>query len=146
LKLIQGFDMTNMITRSALKRSSERKIFTVQRKANYGDKTRIRRADMKKIALRDGKCADSAEMKRRLKLLGISLDLRLTSAWIAIVRELLSEIAALATVITLRPATGRNPASTPNIEPRYDSSQAEFAQIEVGDRTLGSAARIKDLW
>jgi hypothetical protein len=70
-------------------------------------------------------------MKKRLKLLGIKLDLRLTSAWIAIVRELLSEIAALATaLITL----------TPSIKPRYESSIAEFTQISVGDKVKWLAA------
>jgi hypothetical protein len=107
--------MSNMISRSVLKRSSQRKISTIQRKANYSDRTRIRFAEIKKIALREGKCADSAQMKKRLKLLGVKLDLRLTSAWIAIVKELVSEIAALANVTASKEANQK-------------------AQIEVGSK------------
>jgi hypothetical protein len=47
-----------------------------QRKAKYHDKTRIRFANIKAIALRDCKCSNTVEMKRRLKILGINLDLR----------------------------------------------------------------------
>jgi hypothetical protein len=118
--------MTNIISRSRKpcqqaspqKSFKSRTVSMVQRKANYGDKTRTRLCDIKLIALREGKCADSAQMKRRLKLLGIKLDLRLTSAWIAIVRELLSEIAALA---------------TPSIKPE-EFSPASEAKIAVGAR------------
>lgn len=74
------------------------RVNTPQRKAKYHDKARIRFARIKEIALRDCKCPDTAEMKRRLKLLGINLDLRLTSAWIAIAWELQERINAIAIV------------------------------------------------
>lgn len=60
-------------------------IRTPQRKANKNDKTRVRLKVIKAIALRDCKCSNSAQMKRRLRKLGISLDLRLSAAWLAIV-------------------------------------------------------------
>lgn len=88
--------MVNMISRSPQKSVTRRRISTTQRKANYHDKTRIRLREIKFTVLKNCQCADSAEMKRRLKLLGIKLDLRLTTAWIAIERELFEEIAALA--------------------------------------------------
>lgn len=66
-----------------------------QRKAKYHDKTRVRLANIKAIALRDCKCSGTAEMKRRLRILGISLDLRLTAAWIAIGWELQDRIKAI---------------------------------------------------
>lgn len=56
---------------------------TPQRKARYNDKTRIRRKDAKEWALRRSRCADTAEVKKYLKILGKKLDLRLTSAWVA---------------------------------------------------------------
>lgn len=68
------------------------KIKTPQRKAKYHDKTRIRLADIKAIALRDCRCADTTEMKQRLQMLGIHLDLRYTSSWVAIVWELQDQI------------------------------------------------------
>jgi hypothetical protein len=78
------------------KPSIRRTVTTIQRKANYGDKTRIRLCQKKKSALQKCRCADTAEIKRKLKLLGVKLDLRLTTAWIAIEKELSEEIAALA--------------------------------------------------
>jgi hypothetical protein len=75
---------------------TSRIIKTYQRKANYNDKYRIRLCEKKKSALQKCRCVDTAEVKRKLKLLGIKLDLRLTTAWIAIEKELSEEIAALA--------------------------------------------------
>lgn len=63
-------------------------IRTPQRKIDKNDKTRVRLKVIKAIALRDCKCSNSVEMKRRLRKLGISLDLRLSAAWLAIVNEL----------------------------------------------------------
>lgn len=63
-------------------------VYTPQRKARYSDKARVRLADIKRIGLRDCKCRDAKEMKQRLRHLGIKLDLRLTSAWMAITWEL----------------------------------------------------------
>lgn len=71
------------------------RVRTPQRKAKYHDKTRIRKANIKAIALRETRCHDAAEMKQRLKKLGINLDLRLTAAWIAIAWELKERIAKL---------------------------------------------------
>lgn len=73
---------------SEAERSYRITIRTPQRKANRNDKTRVRLKVIKAIALRDCKCSNSAEMKRRLRKLGISLDLRLSAAWLAIVDEL----------------------------------------------------------
>lgn len=71
------------------------KVRIPQRKAKYHDKTRVRFADIKRIALRDCKCVDTSEIKRRLKLLGVKLDLRLTSAWIALAWELQHALAVI---------------------------------------------------
>lgn len=58
-------------------------IKTPQRKAKLHDKQRIRRKDAKSWALRRSGCSDTAEIKKYLKILGKKLDLRLTSAWVA---------------------------------------------------------------
>ncbi len=72
---------------------------TPQRKARYSDKTRVRFADIKAIALRDCRCRDTKEMKQRLRVLGIRLNLRLTSAWIAIAWELQPLIEKLGAIL-----------------------------------------------
>ena len=71
------------------------RVRTPTRKARYHDKARVRLADIKVIALRDCKCSDAAEMKRRLRILGVSLDLRYTSSWIAIAWELQNHLVAI---------------------------------------------------
>ncbi len=71
-------------------------VSTPQRKARYSDKNRERLKDVKNKALLLCGCRDTAEIKQRLKVLGIKLDLRLTAAWIAIVKELKHLIANLA--------------------------------------------------
>lgn len=63
---------------------------TPQRRARYSDKQRIRLKDAKKWAFERTGCNNTAEIKKYLQLLGKKLDLRLTSAWLAIVRELAS--------------------------------------------------------
>lgn len=68
---------------------------TPQRKARYNDKTRIRRKDAKEWALRRSRCADTAEVKKYLKILGKKLDLRLTSAWVAVNKEFADSIKQL---------------------------------------------------
>lgn len=73
---------------SEAERSYRITIRTPQRKIDKNDKTRVRLKVIKAIALRDCKCRDSAEMKRRLRKIGVLLDLRLTAAWVAIVEEL----------------------------------------------------------
>lgn len=70
-------------------------IQTPQRKARYNDKQRIRLKDAKNWALKRSGCRDTAEVKKYLKILGKKLDLRLTSAWIAINKELADLIADL---------------------------------------------------
>lgn len=70
----------------------QRTIRTPQRKAKYSDKERIRLKDAKKSALIATGCFSSREVKYWLLLLGIKLDLRLTAAWVAISKELASDI------------------------------------------------------
>lgn len=62
-------------------------IQTPQRKARYSDKQRIRLKDAKSWALSRLGCQNAAEVKKYLKILGIKLDLRLTSAWVAINKQ-----------------------------------------------------------
>ena len=74
-------------------------IQTPQRKANYNDKNRPRRKDLKKEAFLKYSCASTSDIKKYLKVLGIKLDLRLTAAWKAIVRELESQIKAAKAIV-----------------------------------------------
>lgn len=60
---------------------------TPQRKAKLHDKQRIRLKDAKSWALRRSGCNSTAEIKKYLKILGKKLDLRLTSAWVAVNKE-----------------------------------------------------------
>lgn len=64
------------------------RLTTPQRRARYSDKQRIRLKDAKKWAFQRSGCSSTAEIKKYLQVLGQKLDLRLTSAWLAIVREL----------------------------------------------------------
>ncbi|HCF26735.1 MAG TPA: hypothetical protein DEV81_05900 [Cyanobacteria bacterium UBA11049] len=68
---------------------------TIQRKAKYHDKNRIRYQEMKKMALRSCGCTSSKEVKKYLQRLGYNLDLRLTAAWMGIFRELAPQIEQL---------------------------------------------------
>ena len=68
---------------------------TPQRKAKLHDKQRIRRKDAKEWALRRSRCADTAEVKKYLKILDKKLDLRLTSAWVAVNKEFADSIKQL---------------------------------------------------
>lgn len=70
-------------------------ILTPQRKACYRDKHRIRLKDVKSWALRRAGCKNAAEVKKYLKTLNLKLDLRLTSAWIAVNIEFASDIKSL---------------------------------------------------
>lgn len=85
-----------------------------ERKANYKDRNRPRRKDLKKEAFLKYSCTSTSEIKKYLKVLGIKLDLRLTAAWKAIVRELESQIKAAKAII--------------------DALQTP--QIKVGDRVI----------
>lgn len=71
-------------------------ITITQRKVRYSDKDRMRWEQLRKMALAKCKCSSTAEIKRRLKILGVSLDLRLSSAWRAIIWNLAKFVAALA--------------------------------------------------
>ena len=62
-------------------------IQTPQRKARYSDKQRVRLKDIKSWALCRSGCSDTAEIKKYLKILRKKLDLRLTSAWVAVNKE-----------------------------------------------------------
>ncbi|KJH70203.1 hypothetical protein [Aliterella atlantica] len=68
------------------------RVRTPQRRARYSDKQRIRLKDAKSWVLRRSGCSNTAEIKKYLKILGKKLDLRLTSAWIAIYKELAEAI------------------------------------------------------
>lgn len=67
-------------------------IQTPQRKAKLHDKQRIRLKDAKSWALRRSGCNSTAEIKKYLKILGKKLDLRLTSAWVAVNKEFADSI------------------------------------------------------
>lgn len=69
-----------------------RAIATPQRKANYNDKGRLRRKDLKDMAFQKYGVKSTAQIKKFLKLLGVKLDLRLTAAWDAVVFELRKSI------------------------------------------------------
>lgn len=71
---------------------ARKQVSTPQRKARYSDKHRIRLKDAKSWALRRSGCSNTAEIKKYLKILGKKLDLRLTSAWLAIYKELAEAI------------------------------------------------------
>lgn len=75
------------------------RVYTPQRRANYNDKARIRRSSLKDIALRQQGWGTSANVKKYLALLGIRLDLRLTSAWVALVHELKPYIDAAKAIV-----------------------------------------------
>lgn len=61
---------------------------TPQRRARYSDKQRIRLKEAKKWAFQRTGCKSTPDIKKYLKILARKLDLRLTSAWLAIVKEL----------------------------------------------------------
>lgn len=83
------------IANSSLTAYSGAHFSTPQRKAKLHDKQRIRLKDAKEWALHRSKCADTAEVKKYLKLLGKKLDLRLTSAWVAVNKEFADKIKQL---------------------------------------------------
>ena len=64
-----------------------------QRRAQYHCKDRLRWVDAKRMALSATGCVDTAEVKKWLKVLGVRhLSLRMTSAWVAVRRELATKI------------------------------------------------------
>lgn len=68
------------------------RVYTPQRRANYNDKARLRRKDLKEVAFKTCGWKSTANIKKYLKVLGTNLDLRLTSAWNALLYELKSYI------------------------------------------------------
>lgn len=100
---------------------------TPQRKANYNDKDRPRRKDLKAEAFQKYSCSCTADVKKYLKVLKIKLDLRLTAAWKAIVRELHNEIvAAKAIVNALEPPEIQVAKSGVMIESGFPDSPPTF--------------------
>lgn len=75
------------------------RVYTPQRRANYSDKARIRRDRLKDIALKQQGWGSTTNVKKYLALLGVKLDLRLTSAWVALVHELKPYIEAAKAVV-----------------------------------------------
>lgn len=80
-------------------------IQTPQRKARYNDKQRIRLKDVKEWALRRSGCSSTVEIKRYVKILSKKLDLRLTSAWVAVNKEFADQIKQLKNVETFKVGT-----------------------------------------
>lgn len=75
------------------------RVCTPQRRADYRNKTRLRRKDLKEVAFKSCGWGSTANIKKYLSLLGIRLDLRLTSAWDALIYELKHYIDAAASVV-----------------------------------------------
>lgn len=71
------------------------RIRTPQRKAVYHDKHRVKLKDAKKWALVASGCFSTKEVKYWLKKLKVGLNLRMTSAWIAIWKELAPNIKSI---------------------------------------------------
>lgn len=61
---------------------------TAQRKARYHDNQRTKKSYAKRQAMLATQCFSTEEVKYWLKKMGIKLDLRLTSAWVAVWKEL----------------------------------------------------------
>ena len=83
------------------------RVRTPQRKANYRDKERIRRKRLREIALEEYRCYTTADVKRLLRILGVNLDLRLSSAWDAVVFELRPWLLAIRQTIEIDPPPPR---------------------------------------
>lgn len=65
------------------------RIRTPQRKARYHDPNRWRLKTLKAAVLLNAKCSNTGQIRALLKVLGVSLDLRYTSSWLAINLELM---------------------------------------------------------
>lgn len=68
------------------------RVRTPQRNALYHDKHRVKLKDAKKWALVASGCFSTKEVKYWLKKLKVGLNLRMTSAWVAIWKELAPSI------------------------------------------------------
>lgn len=90
--------MHSTVRQSAIATKTEkikqRVVQTPQRKANYKQKERFRLKDLKEKAFTEYKVSTTGQIKKYLKMLGVSLDLRLTAAWDAVVFELRKNILA----------------------------------------------------
>lgn len=89
------YTKTELRSPSQSENAANKPLRTIQRKAKYHDKNRIRYQEMKNMALRSCGCTSSKQVKKYLQRLGYNLDLRLTAAWIAIFRELAPQIEQL---------------------------------------------------
>lgn len=75
------------------------RVYTPQRRANYNDKARLRRKDLKEVAFKTCGWKSTANIKKYLLVLSINLDLRLTSAWDALVYEIKHAVDAAKTIV-----------------------------------------------
>lgn len=75
------------------------RVRTPQRRADYSNKTRLKRKDLREVAFKTCGWGTTANIKKYLSLLGIRLDLRLTSAWDALIYELKHYIDAAASIV-----------------------------------------------
>jgi hypothetical protein len=94
---------------------------TPQRTACYHDKNRIRLKEAKKWGLVASGCFSSKEVKYWLKKLSLRLSLRMTSAWVAIWKELGDRIKSAKQTYEI--------SSRPTIPP-------ELTQFKKGDRVI----------
>ena len=126
-------------------------VHTPQRRANYNDKSRLKRGDLQESAFKYlglgvelNRRQKTAIIKKKLHILGIKLDLRLTSAWDAIVFELLPALRIVE--IPPKPQVGyevfwnfKNPKYW-YIEPCFPLKLLErrgrYARLEVLDRLV----------
>ena len=108
-------------------------IRTPQRTACYHDKNRIRFKEAKKWGLVASGCFSSKEVKYWLKKLSLRLSLRMTSAWVAIWKELGDRIKSAKQTYEI--------SSRPTIPP-------ELTQFKKGDRVIwdNAPAYIHSCW
>lgn len=73
--------------------------FTPIRRANYNDKSRIRLAAAKHTALIECGWGTTANVKKYLAVLGLNLDLRYTSSWVALYLDLKPQMTAAKAIV-----------------------------------------------
>lgn len=100
-------------------------ITTAQRKTRLGDKNRLRWKDAKETALWVINCANTAEVKKWLKVIKVQLSLRLTSGWVAVSNDLATRI------VSAKQKSGIEVAS--NI--------IQFLRSKIGARSHKAAAK-----
>lgn len=96
---------------------------TPQRKARYSDPSRVRLKDIKAEVFKKISCSSSAEIKKYLGMIGVSLDLRLTAAWKAIKNELEPMILAAKAI-----ASALNP-----IKPKVSTDIERLEQAKISN-------------